>query len=365
MFRRIKHPHTGRFGRRRALAAVSGLVAAVFLTAGTAAAVGATTASCTPGSGPDLAGRHLTSGDLSSYSSGLQCANLTGADLSGLSLAQVDFTGAVMRDANLQGADLSQATLDQADLSGANLSNAQMVQASAQYAKLVGADLASADFTQADLTGADLARANLSGTTFSQATLNQANFAGVTGVPPYSLYLLIVAGIILTLLIAGSIRRGRRALRLNRQAMSGLAMSRTGITLARGLVGSLVVALGFHLFLGGLADEVVSSFGPPLAQTCSAGALCTVGVASGFLGLFGGVLVIIVGFAVWRAHYPAPGYADLSRRPVGAGPMFGGFPGPGAGGFPGPGSGGPAGPATAGFFDPRTGEPSDPESPWS
>jgi uncharacterized protein YjbI with pentapeptide repeats len=357
MFRRIKHPRIGRFGRRTALAAVGGLVAAVFLAAGTAVAVGATTASCTPGSGPDLAGRHLTSSDLSSYSSGLQCANLTGADLSGLSLAQVDFTGAVMRDANLQGADLSQATFDQADLSGANLSNAQMIQASARYAKLAGADLAHADFTQADLTGADLARANLSGTTFSQATLDQANFAGATGVPPYSLYLLIVAGIILTLLVLGSIRKGRRVLRLNRQAMPSFAMGRTGIALARGLVGSLAVALGFHLFLGGLADEIVSSFGPPLAQTCSAGALCTVGVASGFFGLFGGVFVIIAGFAVRRVRYPAPSYTGMSRGPMGAGPMFGGLPGPGFGRSPGSG--------TAGLSDSRTGGPADPGSPWS
>ena len=357
MFRRIKHPHIGRFGRRTALAAVGGLVAAVFLTAGTATAAPAATASCTPGSGPNLAGRHLTSSDLSSYSSGLQCANLTGADLSGLSLAQVDFTGAVMHDANLQGADLSQATFDQADLSGANLSNAQMIQASARYAKLVGADLAHANFTQADLTGADLAKANLSGTTFSQATLDQANFAGATGVPPYSLYLLIVAGTILTLLVLGSIGKGRRVLRLNRQAMPSFAMGRTGIALARGLAGSLVVALGLHLFLGGLADEIVSSFGPPLAQTCSAGALCTVGVASGFFGLFGGVFVIIAGFAVRRVRYPAPGYAGMSRGPMGAGPMFGGLPGLGSGGSPGPG--------TANLFDSGTGGPSDPGSPWS
>ena len=247
-------------------------------------------------------------------------------------MAQVDFTGAVMRDANLRGADLSQATFDQADLSGANLSNAQMVQASARYAKLVGADLAHADFTQADLTGADLARANLSGTTFSQATLDQANFAGATGVPPYSLYLLIVAGIILTLLILGSIRKGRRVLRLNRQAMPGFALGRTGIALARGLVGSLVVALGFHLFLGGLADEIVSSFGPPLAQTCSAGALCTVGVASGLSGLVGGVFVIIAGFAVRHVRYPAPSYTGMSRGPMSAGPGFGGSPGSGTAG---------------------------------
>ena len=262
-----------------------------------------------------------------------------------------------MRDANLQGADLSQATLDRADLSGANLSNAQMIQVSARDAKLVGAQLAHADFTQADLTGADLAKANLSGTTFTQATLDQANFAGATGVPPYSLYLLIAAGIILTLLIAGSIRKGRRVLRLNRQNMPSFAMSRTGIALARGVAGSLAVALGFHLFLGGLADEIVSASGPPLAQTCSAGALCTVGVASGFFGLFCGVFVIIAGFAVRRVRYPAPSNAGMSSGPMGAGPGFGGLPGPGFGGL--------SGSATAGLFDSGTGEPSDPGSPWS
>jgi hypothetical protein len=272
-------------------------------------------------------------------------------------LIQVDFAGAVMRDADLQHADLSQATLDQADLSGANLSGAQMTQVSARHARLVGAELAQADFTQADLTGADLAKADLSGTTFTQATLDQANFAGATGVPPYSLYLLIVAGIILALLVVGSIRKSRRILRLNRQAMPGLAMSRTGITLARGLAGSLVVALGLHLFLGGLADEILSSSGPPLAQTCSAGALCTVGVASGFFGLFGGVLVIIAGFAVRRVRYPAPGYAGMPGGPTGPGPRFGGFPRPGFGGPPGSG--------TAGPFDPGTGGPSDPGTPWS
>ena len=357
MPRQIKPPYTGRFGRRAALAAVGGLVAALFLTASTAVAAGATTASCTPGSGPDLAGRQLTSSDLSSYSSGLQCANLTGADLSGLSLIQVDFTGAVMRNANLQHADLSQATLDQADLSGANLSNAQMTQVSARSAKLVGAQLAHADFTQADLTGADLAKANLSGTTFTQATLDQANFAGATGVPPYSLYLLIVAGIILALLVLGSVRKGRRILRLNRQAMPGFAMSRTGITLTRGLVGSFVVALGFHLFLGGLIGEIASASGPPVAQTCSAGALCTVGVASGFFGLFGGVFVILAGFAIRRVRYPAPSYAGMSGGPMGPSPMFGGLPRPGFGGPPGSG--------TAGPFDSGTGGPYDPRTPWS
>ncbi len=357
MFRQTRHPRTGRLRRRTALATVGGLVAAVLLTAGTATAMGAATASCTPGSGPKLAGKHLTSSDLSSYSSGLQCANLTGADLSGLSLAQVDFTGAVMRDANLQHADLSQATLDQADLSGANLSNAQMTQVSAKSAKLVGAELAHADLTQADLAGADLTKANLSGTTFTQATLDQANFTGATGVPPFSLYLLIVAGIILALLVLGSIRKSIRILRLGRQNMSNFAMSRTGITLTRGLAGSLAVALGFHLFLGGLIDEVASASGPPLAQTCSAGALCAVGVASGFFGLFGGVFVIIAGFAVRRVRYPAPGFTGMSGGPLGPGSVYGGFARPGFGG--------PLGSRTAGPFDSGTGGPADQGAPWS
>ena len=357
MLRQIKHPRIGRFRRRAALATVGSLVAAVFLTASTATAMGAATATCTPGSGPDLAGKHLTSSDLSSHTSGLQCANLTGADLSGLSLAQVDFTGAVMRDANLQQADLTQATLDQADLSGANLSNATMTQVSARHAKLVGAELAHADLTQADLTGADLAKANLSGTTFTQATLDQANFTGATGVPQYSLYLLIVAGIILVLLALGSIRKGSRILRLSRENMSNFAMSRSGIALTRGLLGSLVVALGFHLFLGGLIDEIASASGPPVAQTCSAGALCTVGVASGFFGLFGGVFVIIAGFAVRRVRYPAPSFAGLPGGPMGPGPMIGGFHRPGFGG--------PIGSGTAGPFDSGTGGPSDLGTPWS
>jgi hypothetical protein len=231
-----------------------------------------------------------------------------------------------------------------------------MIQVSAKSAKLVGAKLDHADLTQADLTGADLAKANLSGTTFTQATLDQANFAGATGVPPYSLYLLMVAGIILALLVLGSIRKSMRLLRLNRQNMSNFAMSRTGITLTRGLIGSLVAALGFHLFLGGLVDEVVSASGPPLAQTCSAGALCTVGVASGFFGLFGGVFIILAGFAIRRVRYPAPSSIGMPGGPMGPSQMFGGFTRPGFGG--------PYGPGTAGPFDLGTDGPTDPGTAW-
>jgi hypothetical protein len=51
------------------------------------------------------------------------------------------------------------------------------------------------------------------------------------------------------------------------------------------------------LFIGGLLGEILSASGPPVTQTC-VGALCKVGVSSGFIGLFGGVFVAIAGFGI-------------------------------------------------------------------
>ncbi len=50
-----------------------------------------------------------------------ECANLSGADLSG-----ADLSGATLNGANLSGADLSDANLSDADLNGANLSDADL-----------------------------------------------------------------------------------------------------------------------------------------------------------------------------------------------------------------------------------------------
>jgi hypothetical protein len=313
--------------RHKLCAVVVAALAGGSVLLGTAgAAVGATAASgCRPGSGRDLAGQHLTSSEVSGFAPGaLRCADLAGADLSGLSLAQVDLTGALLRDANLQHADLTQATLSRADLSGANLSGATMIQVTAHGTRLVGADLAGVDFTQADLTGADLSGANLSGTSFDQATLTGANFKGATGVPPYSLYLLIAAGVIFVLLALGSVRRATRAVR--RQARQGnplAAARRPAGLLIRGLVGAFLIAIGFHLFAGGLIDQIVSASGPPLAQTCNAGPLCTVGVAGGFLGLFIGVPILILGIAVHAVRssagraLPATGMSFSPASPAG------------------------------------------------
>jgi hypothetical protein len=290
---------TERIGRRTrlALAIIFGGLAASVTIAGTAAAVAA--GGCQPGSGPQLAGRHLTSADLSTYQTGgLRCANLAGADLSGLSLIQIDFTGAILRNANLQHADLTQAVLDNTDLSGANLTDATMGQVSAMHAKMVGANLSGVDLSQADLTGADLSKTKLSGTSFVQATLDHTTFTGATGLPPWNLYVLIVAALILVLLAWGTLRRSARNVRnAGGFGYANATGNRPAGLLVRGLIGSVVVALGLSLALGGFLGEIAGSFGPPVTQTC-AGALCKVGVSSGFIGIFGGIVVIIIGFVL-------------------------------------------------------------------
>jgi hypothetical protein len=297
-------------------ASIGSAVVMMGLTAG-AAAVAAD--SCQPGSGPNLAGKQLTNSSLSQYEpSGLRCANLTGADLSGLSLVQFDFTSANLSKANLQHSDLSQATLVDADLSGANLTDATMIQVTANDAKLVGANLSGVDLTQADLTNADLSKANLSGTSFTQATLDHATFTGATGLLPWNLFVLAFGLLMIVLLLIGTLRRtfGGRSAGFGYSNQTG---TNPGVTMVRGLLGAIVVGIGFSLAIGGFLGEVLSAAGPPVAQTCE-GALCKVGVSSGFIGIFGGVFVIIAGFAL-RAS---------SRRSVNVAPQqwSGGFSGP-------------------------------------
>jgi uncharacterized protein YjbI with pentapeptide repeats len=300
-------------------------VAGIGPVTGAAAAPGA---AC---SGPHLVGHHFSSAEISGFAPGhLRCADLAGSDFSDLSLVQIDLTNANLHDADLRHADLTQATLTGADLSGANLSDATLDQATAHGATFAGANLSGASLVQTDLTGADLDGANLGGTTFTQAELGQATFNGVTGVPPWSLYLLIASAALFLLLAWRSVRRRiRRAGGVTGLAMSpgmgGMAgmgaaagsggmpgmpgmggvigMNSTpvrvprGPGLVRGLLGSLIAAFGIHLFAGGLLDEFVGGFSVPLHQTCS-GPLCVVGVASGFFGLFGGIIVAILGFGI-------------------------------------------------------------------
>ncbi len=281
--------------RTRALVGLAAI--AVSLTGATCVAFATTAAAsagCQPGSGPNLAGQHLSDSQLSGFQPGhLRCANLTGADLAGLSLVQVDLTGATLRNADLQHCDLGQATLTGADLTGANLTDADLTQAEAQHAKLIGANLTGASFIQADLTGADLSKADLSGTSFDQATLTGTNFAHATGVPPWYLFIGIAAVLFFILLALLSLRRIGSRIRSGRNP---------AVILACGLLGSLIVAIGFNLTVGGFIGEILSAAGPPVSQTCSAGVVCTIGVASGFIGLFGGVVLMIGGFILRSAR---------------------------------------------------------------
>lgn len=312
--------------------AVSALFGPMVVTASAAGGLGLV---CQPGSGPQLAGHRLTQADIARYEpDSLRCADLAGANLSGLSLIQIDLTGADLRNADLAHADLTQATLDGADLSDANLSDATLLQTSARAAKFDGANLSNVNLTQADLTGADLSGAKLGGSDFSEADIGQANFKGATGLTPWSLYLLIAAAALFVALAWQTFRRSRR-FRPGRSGMRGLNraaglndqigltdqiglavrtgltdqigfVGRTGVTgvrqrLVPGLLGALLIALGFHLFVGGLMGVFLPIIGPPVTQTC-AGPQCIVGVGSGLFGPVIGVFVLLIGLGVRRAR---------------------------------------------------------------
>ena len=70
-----------------------------------------------------------------------------------------------------------------------------------------------------------------------------------------------------------------------------------GATLVIGLLGSLIVAFGLHLFLGGMVGTFSFAFDTLATATCS-GPQCSVGVGSGEFGLIVGVFVVIAGFFV-------------------------------------------------------------------
>jgi hypothetical protein len=251
------------------------------LAASGASASGAAQA-CKPGSGQNLTHRKLTQ-DFFSNATDISCANLSGVDLSGFDLTQVQLPGADFENANLENTTLIQATVTGADFSGANMKDAKLGQAQAQGANFSGADLTGADFGQADLTDANLDNTKLGGVSFVQTTLHGATFKGATGVPPYSLFLLIGCAIVFVLLAWRPIRR----------LTSG--NSSVGRALL-GLLGAFLVAAGLHLFIGGILNLAVGGFGTPIAQTCSTGVFCSVGVQSGFVGLWAGIFAIIIGF---------------------------------------------------------------------
>ena len=82
--------------------------------------------------------------------------DLTGVDLSGKRLNEVDLERADLKGANLEDVNLSEANLKGANLSGANLRNADLSEADLYRANLSGADLTDADLTETLLDSADL-----------------------------------------------------------------------------------------------------------------------------------------------------------------------------------------------------------------
>ena len=97
----------------------------------------------------DLRGANLWDADL-------RDADLRDADLCGADLCGADLCGADLRGADLRGADLRDADLCGADLRGADLCGADLRDADLRDADLHDADLRDANLYGADLCGADL-----------------------------------------------------------------------------------------------------------------------------------------------------------------------------------------------------------------
>lgn len=138
----------------------------------------------------------LTGADLSEMSlnrADLSYARLDGANLTNVFLIQADLDRSELPDANLSGAYLQSATFLGAFLDRATLTDACFVDADLTDAHLSSADLTRADLTralfctadldEANLTGADLTDAELIGAILTDANLTDANLTGadITG----------------------------------------------------------------------------------------------------------------------------------------------------------------------------------------
>ncbi len=95
--------------------------------------------------------------------------------------------------------------------------------------------------------------------------------------------LLILAALVLALLLFWFVARSRGEARRQRGVLPRPRRR-------------LIVALGVHLTIGGFVGEVAGDFGPQIRETCSTGVFCTVGLQSGFTGLWAGIMAIVIGF---------------------------------------------------------------------
>jgi len=130
-------------------------------------------------SGADLSGVSVTFSNLSRVN--LSEANLSRADLRGTNLSKSYLSATFLREADLQGANLSGADLFEANLNGAHLNQTKLHKANLNGADLRSCQLNDADLHDADLSGAnlnvgDLAGANLRGAKLGGAKLLGADF---------------------------------------------------------------------------------------------------------------------------------------------------------------------------------------------
>ena len=141
-------------------------------------------------SGADLQGAYLVDVNLKGIN--LSRANLNNATLVGMKLGEVNLDGAHLRQADLRaahlgGAKLNEANLEkallihtylrEAELNKANLNEANIKGASLRSAKLAKADLRGADLSSADLRDADLRQAELQGAKLRNAKLSKADIS--------------------------------------------------------------------------------------------------------------------------------------------------------------------------------------------
>lgn len=122
--------------------------------------------------------------------------DLTDADLSGADLSDVSLYESTLIGVNLTNTDLARTELIYANLTHANMSGTDLYRADLSYANLTYADLSYANLTHADLsyanlTDTDLYGANLRGTNLYGANLlrTEGGVAQISSVCPYPVYL--------------------------------------------------------------------------------------------------------------------------------------------------------------------------------
>lgn len=135
----------------------------------------------------DLTGANLHAANLAGID--LSGANLSGANLSEADLDGANLSGSILRDANLHGvtlnstvnlanADIKGAILRGAKLSGASLSKLDLRNSNLSYTDLSGVDLGGANLVGSDLSGANLAGASLMVAALHSASLIDSNLRG-------------------------------------------------------------------------------------------------------------------------------------------------------------------------------------------